>query len=264
MSQGLSATRASRWHDAAGRRRSRRSYTDRPVSSTDLDTLERLARDFRPWPGARVELVREAPAGLFMGIVGAYGGVSGARSAFVFAGSVGAAPEGVGFTGEALVLEATALGLDTCWVGGLFSAGHAASAVTLEPGERVFAVSPLGHAVTDVTMKERVMFGAAHAKRRRPLEEIAPGSDAWPDWARAAVQAATVAPSAMNRQPWRFRFDDGGLVVGFDGADTPRISKRLDCGIAMVHAELAMVSRDVTGSWETLPSPDVARFVPGV
>ena len=108
------------------------------------------------------------------------------------------------------------------------------------------------------------MFGAAHAKRRRPLEEIAPGSDAWPDWARAAVQAATVAPSAMNRQPWRFRFDDGGLVVGFDGADTPRISKRLDCGIAMVHAELAMVSRDVTGSWETLPSPDVARFVPGV
>ncbi|MBN2840157.1 MAG: nitroreductase [Coriobacteriia bacterium] len=264
MSQGLSVTRAARWHDAARRRRSRRSYTERPVSSADLDTLERLARDFRPWTGARVELVREAPAGLFMGIVGAYGGVSGASSAFVFVGSAGAAPEAVGFTGEALVLEATALGLDTCWVGGLFSAEHAASALNAGADERVYAVSPVGHAAPEVTLKERVIFGAGRAKRRRPLEEIAPGSGGRPEWASAAARSATVAPSAMNRQPWRFRFDERGLVVGFDGADTPRISKRLDCGIAMLHAELAVALCGVAGSWETLPSPDVARFVPGV
>jgi hypothetical protein len=66
----------------------------------------------------------------------------------------------------------------------------------------------------------------------------------------------------MNRQPWRFRIEGGALVVAYAGSDTPRTSKRLDCGIAMVHAELGAASEGAFGRWELLVGRDVARFVP--
>ena len=102
----------------------------------------------------------------------------------------------------------------------------------------------------------------AHA--RRSPNVIAPGCAAWPDWARAGVELARIAPSAMNRQPWRFaRAEDGSLLVSFEGSDTPVISKRLDCGIAMLHFELGAREAGAAGSWELLSGRDVAHWMPG-
>lgn len=197
---------------------------------------------------------------MFVGIAGAYGGISNAPSALVFVGTDGGRAEGVGYTGEGFVLEAAARGLDTCWVAGLFSAHQAAALAGLDTDERVFAVAALGHARGAATVKERLLFGAGRPKYRRPLAEIAPGHEAWPTWARAAVEAVRVAPSAMNRQPWRFALVDDRLVVRLAGIDTPRTSKHLDCGIAMLHAEVGAISAGVRGTWELLEGPDAARF----
>jgi len=71
-----------------------------------------------------------------------------------------------------------------------------------------------------------------------------------------------VAPSAMHRQPWRFRLEDGALIVASSGVQTPRLSLRLDCGIAMLHAELGARGAGCDGAWEALTAPDVARWVP--
>lgn len=251
-----------RWHGAISLRRSRRSYDGRPVAAADLDALAALADAFRPFPAARVVLVREASGALFRGIIGSYGGISGAPSALVFLRGEYGTPEQVGYTGQALVLEATVRGLDTCWVGGLFSSAHAASAAVAASCERALAISPLGHASERITAKERVLFGAGRPKRRLEKDVFAPGWSEWPGWARAAVEVVRIAPSAMSRQPWRLRMDDGDLVIAFDGRDTPRISKRLDCGIAMLHAEIGAGSAGVSGSWIFHASPDVARFRP--
>jgi nitroreductase len=256
------APHAARLAAAIPLRRSRRSYDGVPVAAADLDALDEFTRAFRPYRDARAVVLREAPQSVFAGIVGAYGGVSGAPCALVFVGAGDYAPEDVGYTGEAAVLEATALGLGTCWVAGTFSKHATADVVTLAPDERVVAISPLGHPVEHPTVKERVLFGVARAKHRRSLEEIAPGHDGWPAWAQAAVAAARIAPSAMNRQPWRFRMAGGGLVVSTTGVPTPRTSLRLDCGIAMLHAELGARSEGVGGCWEPLAGSDVARFVP--
>lgn len=248
--------------DAVGGRRSRRSFDKTPVPSADLDELAEMASGFRPWPGVRVVVLASAPQSVFAGIIGAYGGVSGSPSALVFIGGRDAPPEMVGYTGEAVVLAATARGLDTCWVAGVFSRSAAVRLAGLLPDERAFAVSPLGHAQVRESAKERALFGAARAKHRRTFDEIAPGSGSWPAWAAGAVAAARVAPSAMNRQPWRFRLEDGALVVAHAGADILHTSKRLDCGIAMLHAELGAMAEGTTGRWELLAGNDVARFVP--
>lgn len=261
---GVVAPYAARLFEAVAQRHARRSYDGTRISSDDLEGMEAFAHAFQPWPGVRAEVVRDAPQSIFAGIVGAYGGISGAPSALVFIGGTDTGPEAVGYVGEAVVLEATARGLDTCWVAGTFSKRATAGVVRLAPGERVFAVSPVGHACVHTSTRERVLFGAARAKRRRALDEIAPGYEEWPVWARAAVKTAQVAPSALNRQPWRFRIEDGALVMSFAGADAVkgRASKRLDVGIAMLHAELGALAEGVTGHWELLAERDVARYVP--
>ena len=43
--------------------------------------------------------------------------------------------------------------------------------------------------------------------------------------------------------------------------DTYNIPERLDCGIAMLHLKLGALAAGVTGAWESLLPPRVARFI---
>jgi len=131
------------------------------------------------------------------------------------------------------------------------------------------------------------------AHKRKPLEEIAPGFDpeSWSAWAAEGLRLARVAPSAVNRQPWRFEFEPapaaaapageaGTLEPGPGGAGATRecgaagtvtistvtrglegnISRRLDCGIAMLHFEVGAQLMGAAGRWELLEAPAVARY----
>jgi hypothetical protein len=257
---------AAAWREAIPHRRSRRSYDRTPAPSNALAALQALAEQARV-PHARAVVLPEAPQSIFAGVLGSYGGISGAHSALAFVGDGShEADAWVGYIGEALVLEATRLGLGTCWVGGLFNGHVAARLANTTAGERVYAISPLGTPIGHVTLKERVLMGGAHAKRRLDPNVFAPAHEVWPEWARSALSAVQVAPSAMNRQPWRFALDGDGstLDLSYEGDVGLRVTKRLDCGIAMLHAELGMAEAGVTGRWEVFgadAAPQVARFV---
>lgn len=178
-----------------------------------------------------------------------------------------AVEEQIGYVGEAAVLEATALDLDTCWVAGFFSPGTTEALIGAGNGEMVFAVSPLGHARSRLTGKERYAFQMGRQKKRLKLQHIAVGllAKEWPAWAVAGVRAAQTAPSAMNRQPWRFRLDGETVILGCDKPDTYGVSKRIDCGIAMLHFELGVRQTGREGSWEPAGTElelDVARWRP--
>lgn len=252
----------SSWHQAIFIRASRRSFHPRAVEKNKLDRIERLCRDFRPFASVRAELVLRSPHKVFRGIIGSYGGITGADRYLAFIGDVGkpAVEEGVGYTGEGIILEAALLGLGTCWVSGFFRPEAVKEHIALGPNERVFAVSPLGYAERERTAKDRIYSALARSKKRKAMAEIVSGSAPLP-WHSAAVEAARLAPSATNRQPWRFVLSPGAITVGMDAPQGDgRYSKRLDCGIAMLHVELGALSAGTTGTWTILPSPDVARF----
>lgn len=255
-----------RWHEALGRRCSRRRFEPAAPAAELLDRLDALCRGFRPFDAARAVLLRQAPRDLFRGVVGSYGSVKGAASCLVVAGPEDRAAE-AGYVGEGAVLEATALGLGTCWVAGLFRpealGGRRGGPSGLGEGERVWAASPVGVPTADKSVEERLMAAVARSGTRKGPEEIAPGSGRWPPWAQAGVAAARLAPSAVNRQPWRFAWDGGRVVLSADGPDTHGIPKRLDCGIAMLHFELGARAAGQGGRWETRPAPRVAVFQPG-
>ncbi len=171
--------------------------------------------------------------------------------------------EEVGYTGEGIILEATALGLDTCWVGGFFRPGIAGSLVKVSNNERVLAVTPVGYAREFESWQEKLMtrFGRSHS--RLPLSKLARGlpREKWPDCVKICLEAARLAPSAVNRQPWGFDVQEDNITVFVrTGGPEFNVSKRLDCGIAMLHMEVAAADSGCMGEWEFLPSPQVAKF----
>jgi len=260
------------WYDAISVRRSRRRYSDRKVAAAALEALTAFTERFRLAPGARVALVADG-GDVFTGLLerfgGAYGRVEGAPLTAAFVGPKDSELQ-IGYVGEAFVLEATRLGLGTCWVAGMFDRKSAASLVKLHRGELVFAVTPVGHPVEQKRVVERMMSTAVRSAARRQVEEIAPrlmrtsghGHPAWPAWAVTAVEAARLAPSGANKQPWRFSMEHDALVMGH--ADRTGWTAPIDFGIAMLHVELGAARAGVHGAWERLEEPLVARFVPTV
>lgn len=249
------------WYDAIPVRTSRRRYTGERVGGDDLSRLECTAEAFRPCRHVRAAIVENGPENIFLGWVGSYGRIEGAPAAALFIGPSGYG-EAIGYMGEGLVLEAARLGIGTCWVAGNFSRRRAAVAVRLAPHEHVVCATPLGIATARPLGDERLIRGAIGGSRRRPLSRIAPGAEdgSWPQWARLAVEAARLAPSGSNRQPWRFRLEDDSLVLSCP--PTAYFTANIDRGIAMLHVELGAAHAGVTGRWERLSSPGVLRFVP--
>lgn len=254
-----------RWLKAIEIRQSWRSYNGKKIDAELLAGMAEMCADFQPFAGVRTELV-DAPADhVFTGMIGSYGKITGAPAYLAFIGDTEHPDiEGkVGYVGEGLILEATARGLNTCWVAGFFDPAEVEKDISLGAKERVFAVTPLGYANTPA-FAERLTRRAVKARKRFPLDKIVPNltTESWPDWALTGLQAARLAPSAVNRQPWRFAYSNGEVIVSTDnGQDTVKVSKRLDCGIAMLHFELAALSKEIPGEWRFLSRPQVAKFI---
>jgi len=76
-----------------------------------------------------------------------------------------------------------------------------------------------------------------------------------------ALEAARLAPSAINRQPWSFHVEPGNITVSVRSTGPEfGISKRLDCGIAMLHIEVAAMTCGVRGQWDFFEPSKVAQF----
>lgn len=253
------------WHQSIKTRRSRRLFESRQVHPADGKRLKELCNDFRPYPDTRAELIMNAPEEVFKGAVGHYGKIKGAVAFIAFLGDMESpyVNERVGYLGEGVILEATSLGLDTCWVGGFFKPDVAAKLAGIHRGERVLAVTPVGYAKRDISLEEKIMTGFGRTHRRKQLAELVSGMKEVnrPLWIVKALEAARLAPSAVNRQPWRFEVTENSIAISVDNEkDSYGISKRLDCGIAMLHLELGAMAAGVSGAWEFLEPPQVARF----
>jgi len=257
----------SRWYPAIEKRRSRRHFdASRPIEADKLSALDAVCKAFMPFPNARSYLVTESAKDVFKGVVGSYGKVKGTPAFIAFIGNMESASvqEEVGYTAEGIILEATSLGLNTCWVAGFFKPDSVASLVEIKSNERVLAVTPVGYAKRFKSLEEKLMTGFGRTHRRLPISKLIMGArqHELPEWLRTSIEAARYAPSAVNRQPWGFNVEEDNSITVYVRTGGPEFSvaKRLDCGIAMLHIEVAAMSCGVKGDWQFLKAPKVARF----
>jgi hypothetical protein len=254
------------WYPAVNVRCSRRSYDkSRPMDSSVREKLHAACADFKPYPGTRVVFVSEPPDDIFANAMGFYGNIKNAPSFLAFIGDMSDpnVQEKMGYTGEGIILEATSLGLGTCWVALTYNSKSVSPMIKLAGTEKLLAVSPVGYTVEKWTFEEKMFTGFGVMHKRKPLSSMVTGIEEpqWPKWARAAAEAARLAPSATNRQPWNFTIGKDSIIISIKSTGVEfNVSKRLDCGIAMLHVELGALSCGIRGDWELLKKPQVARF----
>ncbi|MDR0840325.1 MAG: nitroreductase family protein [Christensenellaceae bacterium] len=225
-----------RWHSAAEARFSARKYREGP-NQDELAALE-AAADMMHTKGVRIALGHSE--GVFKPMFLWYGKITGTACFAAIIASDTADQHSIGYLGEAFILEVTALGLGTCWVGGTYSKAEAARQIALEDGERIVAVTPLGVRAESYVGRPRKSLSDLTGLTQQQLLDL-------PEWQQSALSSARIAPSAVNRQPWRF-------VVG-ENSITIRQSERnfgyagVDIGIAMLHVELGAAHCSVSGEW---------------
>lgn len=234
-------------------RRSTRVYRPESLSDEDLGALVALAEEISTFDDLRIDVVEQVPDRFFSGIVGSYFEIKDAPTAVVMS-AVGKSERSAwhaGYLGEALVLEATARGISTCWVGGSYRPVVAKETVGL--GDRPIIVIAFGHSAGEEPKRVR----------RRELESVAPGHEKWPRWAREAAQCVRIAPSSMNRQLWELALDASGRMTVNTPSGMALIGgkPRLGGGIAGMHVELAAAHHDVFGVWDET-DPDAFVFEP--
>lgn len=159
------------------------------------------------------------------------------------------AEEAFGYTFEKVVLFAQSLGVGTTWIGGTMNRDAFEKAIGLTAGEMMPCVSPLGYPARKMSIRETMMRKAIKADSRFSFEEIfCNGSFDKPlkkeDAGKLtdALEAVRLAPSAVNKQPWRALVKDGAVhfyekpspgYVDKDGFDMQKV----DLGIALCHFE---------------------------
>lgn len=129
--------------------------------------------------------------------------------------------EQLGYYGERLVLKAQMLGLNSCWVALTFK--KVPGVYEVAPGEKLSAVIALGYGKTQ-----------GHPHRSKNIHTVSNLSDVSPDWFRKGVEAALLAPTAMNQQ--RFYLDLTGS--GVRASAGVGIYAKLDLGIVKYHFEV--------------------------
>jgi len=251
------------------KRRSWRSYEDRPIPQAIVDSLERVIADPLVGPfGERVRCVllnARAVGGQGTKKLGTYGVIKNAP--FFLVGAVETrtrAMEDFGYVFESIVLKATELGLQTCWLGGTLQRERFGQMLSVSTDEIVPAVSPVGYARAKRSLVDVTFRTVAGSKRRKSWRELFfDGSFAQPlsqDQAgvwKDILEMVRLAPSASNHQPWRVVRDREASVYHLYLARTAGYRRlfavdiqKIDMGIAMCHVSLAARELGVEGVWE--------------
>lgn len=249
------------WYQAILLRHSQRKYSSKVPDDEVTTRIDKVCNEFNPFPGVRAVLVRDPANDVFKGAIGSYFfKVTEAPYYIAFIANMSAPniQAITGYLGEGVILEATALGLNTCWVGGFFRRESVMKQINLQNDERVLAITPIGYSKEKA---DRVGVSSKRYKRKNLDKLVVSGKVDDTKWVKSALEAVRFAPSAANRQPWRFKISDNSIIVS---ANSKRegigVSRRLDCGIAMLHIELGALVTGVKGIWEFFDHPDVAIY----
>ena len=219
--------------EAIEARHSVRAYKEQPLTEEVVKALEEKIALLNRESHLHMQLVLNEPKA-FQGTLAKYGRFRGVNNYVVVAGQKTAdLDERVGYYGEHLVLFAQTLGLNTCWVG--LSYSKVPGTYVLDEGEKIACYIAIGYGETQ---------GVGH--KIKTVEQVssvvrAPGSSQPPSWFRKGVEAALLAPTAVNQQKFSFKYvgvKDGRHQVYAKKGFSLIGYTQMDLGIAKYHFEV--------------------------
>lgn len=201
--------------EAVQERHSVRSYEKRSLEDEDVAKLEAYIMQINKESGLGLRLITDEPLA-FGSFKAHYGKFSGVTDYIAVSGGKGMS-EKAGYYGEKAVLYAQTLGLRTCWVALTYKKNK-----SMLTQDKLYVVIAIGYGKDDGVMHK--------SKGRSQVTDLTEA----PDWFWDGIDAALLAPTAMNQQKFRFSLD-GDKVTCSKGHG---FYTGIDLGIAMLHFEL--------------------------
>ena len=200
-------------------RHSVRQYTDKKIEKEKREVLNTLIAKINQKAGLHIQIIYDEPK-CFNSMMAHYGKFDGVNNYIALVREKSKSDESLGYYGEQIVLKAQELGLNTCWV----AMTHGKSKAQIDKGEKLVCLIFLGYGKT---------AGAAHKSKK--LSEVCNYKKDMPEWFLSGMEAALLAPTAMNRQKFYFELlpDNSIKITCGKGLYT-----KLDLGIVKYHFEV--------------------------
>lgn len=208
---------------AIEKRHSVRRYIDKEIDNKILTELKAEIDECNKVSGLHIQLITNEPKA-FDSIIAHYGRFKGVCNYIALVGKKGADfDEKSGYYGERIVLKAQMLGLNTCWVAVSFSKKAVRKAVDIEQDEVLGCVIALGYGETQGV-----------ARKSKPMEKLCKTDVQAPDWFIKGMEAAMLAPTAINQQKFLFTLSEGKVTAEATGG----VYSKVDLGIVKYHFEI--------------------------
>ena len=214
--------------EAIKARHSVRAYKEQPLAENVVKVLEEKIAVLNREGKLHIQLIQNEPKA-FLGTMAKYGKFRNVGNYIVMAGQkADDLDERVGYYGEQLVLLAQTLGLNTCWVG--LSYSKVSGTYELGEDEKIACYIAIGYGESQ---------GVSH--KIKTVEQVSNASDITPSWFKKGIEAALLAPTAVNQQKFSFehvgvknnchqiRAKKGFSMIGYT---------KIDLGIAKYHFEI--------------------------
>lgn len=202
-------------------RHSVRQYEDRPIPQEIRKEMDAFTAELNRQGSLNMQILYDEPV-CFSSRLAHYGRFENCSNYISLVGKKEPGlEERCGYYGELLVLRAQELGLNTCWA----ALTHGKSRALVGAGETEVIVIALGYGKTQ---------GAA--RKSKTVPEVSNITADAPDWFRKGVEAALLAPTAVNQQKFRFTLS-GNRVTAKHGLIGSCL--KIDLGIVKCHFELA-------------------------
>ena len=213
--------------EAISTRHSVRKYLDKEIPADIIAALQEKIAECNKVGNLSIQLVQNETKA-FTGML-SYGSFSGVKNYLVMVGKKAKdLDERVGYYGEQIVLLAQTLGLNTCWVG--LSYRKVPEAYNVGEDEKLVCMIAVGYGETQ---------GVGH--KIKTIEQVSNASDITPSWFKKGVEAALLAPTAVNQQKFSFEYvgmnNNRHLVRAKKGFSMIGYTK-IDLGIAKYHFEI--------------------------
>ena len=214
--------------EAIETRHSVRAYKEEPLTEEIVKALKDKIEELNRQGQLHIQLILNEPKA-FKGTLAKYGKFRGVTSYIVMAGrKADDLDDRVGYFGEQLVLYAQTLGLNTCWVG--LSYTKIPGTYVLDEGEKIACYIAIGYGETQ---------GASH--KIKTVEQVSNATENTPLWFKEGVEAALLAPTAVNQQKFSFEYvgmKDGSHRVHAKKGFSMVGYTQMDLGIAKYHFEI--------------------------
>ena len=225
--------------EAIEARHSVRAYKEQPWAEDVVKRLEEEIAEVNQTGSLHIQLIRNEPKA-FQGTLAKYGKFRNVTNYMVMAGKKSDdLDERIGYYGEHLVLLAQTLGLNTCWVG--LSYKKIPDTYVLDEGEVIKAYIAIGYGETQGSSHKIKTIEQVNRTAVRTFGSSKNASDITPLWYTKGIEAALLAPTAVNQQKFSFEY-----VGTNNGRHQVRAKKgismigytQIDLGIAKYHFEI--------------------------